>query len=59
MLNMRGVMPALQKAKAVAINAGGIAYEKAEIPAQKRDTRIVKDMPADDIAKEIVEWLKA
>ncbi len=59
MLNMRGVMPALQKAKAVAINAGGIAYEKAEIPAQKRDTRIVKDMPTDEIAKEIVEWLKA
>ena len=59
MLNMRGVMPALQKAKAVAINAGGIAYEKAEIPAQKRDTRIVKDMPTGDIAKEIVEWLKA
>ncbi len=58
MANMRGVMPALQKAKPAAANVGGIAYEKTEIPAQKRQTRIVKDVPADEIARELVEWIK-
>jgi electron transfer flavoprotein beta subunit len=59
MMNMRAVMPALQKAKPAAIGVGGLAYEKVEIPAQKRATRIVKDATTDEIAKEIVEWLKA
>ena len=59
MMNMRGIMPALMKARPAAVNAGTIAYAKAEIPAQKRATRIVKDMSADAIAKEIVEWIKA
>jgi len=58
MANMRGVMPALMKAKPAAVGAGGIAYEKAEIPAQKRATRVVKDVPADEIAREIVEWIR-
>ena len=58
MANMRLVMPALMKAKpAPQIGVGGIAYASAEVPAQKRDTRVVKDMSTDDIAKEIVEWL--
>jgi len=58
MANMRGVMPALQKAKPAAVGVGGIAYEKTEIPAQKRQTRIVKDATADEIAHEIVEWIQ-
>ena len=58
MANMRFIMPALQKAKPAAVGAGGIAYGKVEVPAQKRATRIVKDASADDIAKEIVEWVK-
>jgi electron transfer flavoprotein beta subunit len=59
MMNMRLVMPALQKAKPAVIGVGGLVYEKVEIPAQKRATRIVKDATTDEIAKEIVEWLKA
>lgn len=58
MVNMRGVMPALQKARPTQVGTGGIAFEKAEVPAQKRDTRIVKDVSADEIAAEIVEWIK-
>lgn len=57
MVNMRGVMPALMKAQQVAVGTGGITYVKTEVPPQKRDTRIVKDLPADAIATEIVEWL--
>lgn len=59
MTNMRGIMPALMKARPAAINTGSIAYAKAEIPAQKRATRIVKDLSTDAIAQEIVEWIKA
>jgi electron transfer flavoprotein beta subunit len=58
MANMRFVMPALQKARPVPVGIGGISYEKTEIPAQKRNTRIVKDVSADEIAAEIIEWIK-
>jgi len=56
--NMRAVMPALQKAQPAAVGVGGISFEQVEIPAQKRDTRIVKDVSADEIAAELVEWIK-
>ena len=58
MMNMRGVMPALMKAQPADVGAGGIAYAKAEVPAAKRDTVVKKDMTADAIAAELVEWIK-
>jgi electron transfer flavoprotein beta subunit len=58
MANMRGVMPSLMKATPTPVGTGGIAYEKTEIPPQKRQTRIVKDAGTDEIAQEIVEWIK-
>jgi electron transfer flavoprotein beta subunit len=58
MQNMRLVMPALQKAKPVKIE-GGPEYAGVQIPSQKRETRIVKDTPAETIAKEIIDWLNA
>lgn len=59
MANMKLVMPALMKAKpAPQIGVGSIAFAKTEVPAQKRETRVVKDMSAEDIAKELVEWIK-
>jgi electron transfer flavoprotein beta subunit len=59
MANMRKIMPALQKAQAVALPADGTTYESVEVPKQNRETRIVKDTPAEDIAKEIVEWINS
>ena len=59
MMNMRGVMPALMKAAVANVGVGGIAYEKAEVPSAKRDTVVKKDMSAEDIAKELVDWIKA
>ena len=53
----RTVMPALQKAQPAPIGTGG-SFASVEVPQQRRDTRIVKDMPVDEIAKEIVEWVK-
>lgn len=58
MANMRLVMPALQKAKPAQIGIGGITYIKTELPNQKRQTRIEKDLSAEAIAKEIAEWVK-
>ncbi|MBR5705201.1 MAG: electron transfer flavoprotein subunit beta [Deltaproteobacteria bacterium] len=57
MKNMRTVMPALQRAAKVPL-AAGAAFAAVELPAQQRQTRIVKDMPVDGIAQEIVDWLK-
>ena len=55
--NMRTIMPALQKAVPAALARDAIAFRNVEVPAQRRDTRIVKDMPADEIARELVEWI--
>ena len=59
MANMRGVMPALQKAKAAAFKGDGAAVTDVKMPAQTRQTRIVKDSPPADIAREIVAWIKS
>jgi len=58
MVNMRTVMPALQKAKPVKPAAEGLTFASVTLPKQLRETRIVKDKSPDDIAKEIVEWIK-
>jgi electron transfer flavoprotein beta subunit len=57
MLNMRAMMPALQKAKPVQL-AAGAAFKSVELPRQQRDTRIVKDKPPSEIAAEIVAWVR-
>jgi electron transfer flavoprotein beta subunit len=59
MLNMRTVMPALQRAKPVKVGAEGVTYAKVSLPAQRRETRVVKDLSADEIAREIVGWIKS
>ncbi len=57
MLNMRSAMPALQKAAPSRLTGGGLALSSVELPSQRRDTRVVKDMPEDQVAREIVEWI--
>lgn len=58
MLNMRSVMPALQKAKPAKIDGAGVTFVNVSLPKQQRETRIVKDLPADEIARELVEWIR-
>jgi electron transfer flavoprotein beta subunit len=58
MANMRTVMPALQKAAASGLTVEGKDFSSIELPKQQRETRIVKDAPLDDMAREIVEWIK-
>ena len=57
MMNMRTVMPSLQKAKPVQLTSSTITFQQVELPKQQRDTRIVRDMPEEEIASEIVEWI--
>ena len=58
MANMRTVMPALQRAKPAKAGAEGVTYASVTLPKQQRETKIVKDLSADEIAKDIVAWIK-
>jgi electron transfer flavoprotein beta subunit len=60
MQNMRLVMPALQQAKpADVVQGSSLVFAAVELPQQRRETRVVKDMPVEDMAREIVEWLNS
>jgi electron transfer flavoprotein beta subunit len=56
-VNMRTVMPALQKAKPTKLPGDGLTFASVTLPRQLRETKIVKDLAPRDIAKEIVEWI--
>ena len=57
MANMRTIMPALQKTKATALSQNTVRYLSVTPPKQQRQTRIVKDRPAEEIADELYEWI--
>jgi len=57
MANMRTAMPALQRAKPALPARDGLRYHSVKPPQQQRQTRIVKDMAPDAIAREILDWL--
>ena len=59
MMNMRTIMPALQKAPSFQFGAQGTVFQSVELPKQERRTRIVKDVPIDEMAIEIAEWIKS
>lgn len=58
MMNMRTIMPALQKAQPAPVGTDGITYAAVDLPSQRRETRIEKDMSVEEIAQEIVAWIK-
>jgi len=57
MVNMRGIMPSLQRAKPTPVKSEGLRFTAVNLPKQQRATRVVKDMPAAEIAREIVAWI--
>ncbi|MGA8090800.1 MAG: hypothetical protein WCA10_26230 [Terracidiphilus sp.] len=59
MANMRTIMPALQKAKPATLETNSLRYVSVSLPSQQRITRVVKDLTADQIARELVEWIGA
>ncbi len=56
---MRQIMPALQRAKSVKLENQALRFVSVELPKQRRETRIVKDASVDEIAREIVEWIRS
>jgi electron transfer flavoprotein beta subunit len=58
MANMRGIMPALQRAKAAPPASSGLSFARVSLPKQVRETKVVKDRTPDEIAREIVEWIR-
>jgi electron transfer flavoprotein beta subunit len=58
MQNMRAVLPALQKAAAAAVGAGDVTYVAVERPQARRETRIVKDVSVEEMAQDIVAWMR-
>ena len=58
MANMRTIMPALQKARSVALEANGLKYVAVNLPRQQRETRVEKNLSAEEIAAELVEWIE-
>jgi len=57
MANMRTIMPALQKTKNATLPQNAVRYRSVTPPKQQRQTRIVKDRPAEEIAAELYEWI--
>ena len=57
MTNMRTILPSLQRAKAVKVGAEGVTFARVSLPSQRRETKVVKDRSADEIAREIVAWI--
>ena len=58
MANMRGLMPALQKAKPAGAAETGLRFDRVTLPQAQRTTRVVKDKTADEIGREIVAWIE-
>jgi electron transfer flavoprotein beta subunit len=58
MMNMRTIMPALQKAPAFQFGSQETVFQSVALPKQERRTRIVKDVPIDEMAREIADWIK-
>ena len=56
MANMRTVISALQKAKPATLSQN-VQYISVTPPKQQRQTRIIKDRSADEIAAELLEWI--
>ncbi len=59
MANMKTILPALQKAQPAAVGAQGLDFVSVDLPKQERQTRLVKDVSVDEMAKDIVTWIKS
>jgi electron transfer flavoprotein beta subunit len=39
------------------VGADGLTFPRVAFPSQRRETRVVKDLTVDEIAREIVAWI--
>jgi hypothetical protein len=40
------------------LTGAGVEFKSASMPSHQRKTKVVKDLSADEIAREIVDWIK-
>jgi electron transfer flavoprotein beta subunit len=57
MANMRTIMPSLQRAKPAPIANMGLCFAGVTLPSQQRETRVVKNLPPAEIARELAAWI--
>jgi len=50
-------MPALQRAKPAKTGAGDVKFTTVTLPRQLRETKIVRDLPPGEVARDIVDWI--
>ena len=58
MANMRAIMPALQKARAVKLEGAGLQFASVTLPKQRRETQVIENLSADQVAQEIYNWIE-
>ncbi len=58
MQNMRAILPALQRAAPAALAGEGLRFHSAAATKTKRETRIEKDLPPEQIARQLMEWIQ-
>lgn len=58
MANMRAIMPALQRARPAALASKDVTFVKVTLPAQRRETQVIKNWSVEEVAQDIVNWLK-
>lgn len=57
MVNMRGILPALQRAKAAKLASAGLSFSSVAVPKAQRETKVVKDWTPEEIARDIARWI--
>jgi electron transfer flavoprotein beta subunit len=58
MANMRIIMPQLQKAKPLKLTSVDLKFASVTLPKQLRETKLVRNSTPDEIARELVEWIR-
>jgi electron transfer flavoprotein beta subunit len=58
MANMRGILPALQKARRADLAANGLRYLSVSLPKTQRTTRVARNMVPKAIADELLAWMR-
>ena len=58
MTNMRTLMPSLQKAQPAQIKETDLKFKSIDTPKQRRETRVVRDLPPEKIAQELATWIR-
>lgn len=58
MANMRTALPALQRARPAPPPSGDLAYVRVTSPSAKRATKIVRDLPPDEVARDLAAWIR-